>query len=142
MNKPDLPFTHAGGLVFRDQGGELRYLIVQAKGNPAHWILPKGHLEPGETPEETALRELAEETGVKGRIITELGWLQFSFAGRQISTIYYLMAFQDQVPPQENRVCLWLPYEEARQLLTFPATKELLAKAHAYLKEQTPPGRP
>lgn len=130
--------THAGGLVYRFQDTQIQYLVVQAKGNPEHWILPKGHIEPGETPEQTAVRELAEETGVVAGIVTELGYLRFSVANRLITTVYYLMRYQTQVTPQEERLCRWLPYDAALRLLTFPATRDLLRQAHAFLCRQSP----
>ena len=55
--------THAGGVVAREAGGERRYLLVRASRDPG-WVLPKGHIERGETPEQAAVREVAEEAGI------------------------------------------------------------------------------
>lgn len=62
--------THAGGVVFRKQGKEetIEYLLVQASKDRSQWVLPKGHIESGEDPRETAVREVLEETGYWARV--------------------------------------------------------------------------
>ena len=51
------PDTHAGGIVYRDVGSGPEYLIVRARRDPSAWVLPKGHIERGETAEEAAVRD-------------------------------------------------------------------------------------
>ena len=80
-------FTHAGGIVFQKRDEKIYYLIVRAKPDPSHWVIPKGHIEPGEIPEVTAVREIREETGVNARIIATLGTLNFMYRDKQIKTI-------------------------------------------------------
>ena len=85
----------AGGLVFRD--GQV-LLIATAGGR--RWQIPKGHLEPGESLEQAALREVREETGVQGRIVATLPAIDYSFAekdGRRVRkhVDYYLLAYVD-----------------------------------------------
>lgn len=55
--------THAGGIVFRTKAGKTEYLLVDAKEFPGQRVLPKGHIEAGEQPGDTAVREVHEETG-------------------------------------------------------------------------------
>ena len=50
--------SHAGAVVYRLEDGQILYLIETARNNPAHWVLPKGHIEAGETPEKAAEREV------------------------------------------------------------------------------------
>ena len=57
-----------GAVVYRDIKGEVRYLLIKNKRS-AHWGFPKGHIEPGETKKQTAIREVLEETGIHVRII-------------------------------------------------------------------------
>ena len=59
--------SHAGGIVFRVIGDVPEFLIVTSRSNPEHWVLPKGHIEPGESPRSAAVREVLEETGVEAR---------------------------------------------------------------------------
>src|SRR5262245_50441854 len=70
-HRPD-GLTHAGGVVCRKRGGDVEYLLAQASKNRAQWVLPKGHIEPGEDPRETAVREVKEETGHWARVV---GWI-------------------------------------------------------------------
>jgi len=76
--------TSAGGIVVDGLGGPLRQcravLIGRAnRRGKLVWSLPKGHIEPGETAEQTAVREIAEETGVDGEVVTKLGSLGYWF---------------------------------------------------------------
>lgn len=131
-----MQYTHAGGIVYRRLHGRIHYLLVQAKPNPEHWVLPKGHIEPGETPEEAACREIREETGVVAEIITPLGVLQFVYREEPVSTIIYLLAYQGKTQPQERRQCRWEPFETACALLTFANTRILLEQAQEYLRQR------
>ena len=53
-------YSHAGGVVARTEGGKREYLLVEARRRRGEWVLPKGHIEPGETPEAAAVREVQE----------------------------------------------------------------------------------
>lgn len=60
--------SHAGGVVFRMCRKRAYYLLVEASEDPLQWVLPKGHVEVGESPFETAVREVHEETGVWAKV--------------------------------------------------------------------------
>ena len=68
--------THAGCVVYRDDKEKIRYLIISSSTGK-HWVLPKGHIDPGEMPEITALRELEEETGILGEVVRPLSIQHF-----------------------------------------------------------------
>ena len=70
--RADAP-THAGGVVYSAASGDVRYLVVRATSEDEEWVLPKGHIEPGETPREAAVREVREEAGVWGEREDRLG---------------------------------------------------------------------
>lgn len=86
----------AGGIVVDVTTRQARVAVI-ARLNRAgrlEWCLPKGHLERGETPEQAALREVAEETGITGRVVGELGSIDywFSIDGRRIhKTVHHYL---------------------------------------------------
>lgn len=129
-------YSHAGGLVYRHYAGATEYLIVQAKPDPRHWVIPKGHLESGESPEDAAIREIREETGVIARIVATLGVLEFEFRGQAVTSVIYLLEYLGHTLSQEDRALNWGSYEETRQLLTFPDTRQMLRRARQILDQQ------
>lgn len=120
--------THAGGVVFRDNG-ERRYLVVTAKKRADHWLYPKGHLEPGETPEACAVREVLEESGVRAEIVRELSDQVLELPqGRQVIR-FFLMRFVGEGPADEGRKLDWLPFEAALERLSFEDARMLLRQS-------------
>ena len=110
----------AGGLVI-DKSGVHGLLIGRRDqkdptGTKLLWSLPKGHIEEGETPEQAAIREVAEETGITSEITQSLGVIDFWFGG--------LLA------PQESEVdeVGWFPLADIVGLLAYPDEKKLIAK--------------
>lgn len=126
-------FSHAGGVVARSDGSGHRFLLVQSRRNPSHWVLPKGHIDPGETAEEAAVREVREEAGVVGEIVSELGVDSYSLPGslaeEDVRVLYFLMRFAGEVPADEDRALRWLGLEEARCTLSFDRSRALVQKA-------------
>ena len=129
-------YSHAGGIVFRRRQGADYFLIVRAKPNPTHWVIPKGHIEPHETPEDAARREIREETGVVAEIVAPLGELRFAYRGAQINTIVYLLEYQAEATPLEEREHRWGLFDEVVGLLTFADTQELLRGARDRLAKR------
>ena len=121
----DQPLTHAGCVVYRNDDDRVRFLVISSSTGE-HWVLPKGHIDPGETPETTALRELAEETGVLGEIIRPLSVQSFEINGREVVIQYFLVRMTGTQEATENRELLWEELNNAREKLSFIEGKQAL----------------
>jgi 8-oxo-dGTP pyrophosphatase MutT (NUDIX family) len=124
----------AGSVVVRLDGAEPQYLLVRARRDPSVWIFPKGHVEAGETAEETALREAQEEAGVVGRILAPLGALEFESVGRPLHVEYFVVELLGDARWSEGRPFVWGTYEDTLVRLEFPTARALLEKAKALLE--------
>jgi 8-oxo-dGTP pyrophosphatase MutT (NUDIX family) len=121
--------THAGGVVHRERGGEREFLLVTARRDPRHWVLPKGHIEPGETAEAAAVREVAEESGVGGTVEEGLGETVLELAGARQRIRWFLLRFEREGAHAEGRATAWLPAGEASERLTFADARSVLLAA-------------
>jgi 8-oxo-dGTP pyrophosphatase MutT (NUDIX family) len=119
----------AAAIAFRIEGGVPRVLVVRAKRNPEHWIFPKGHVEPGETLEAAALRELQEEGGVEGEVVSRVGGLTYTLNGRTFDVDHYLCVYRGSIGTDEPRSPRWCSFEDALGLLTFSDARGLLRRA-------------
>lgn len=122
------PVRAAGGLVVREgaNGGEI--LVVH---RPAYddWSFPKGKLEPGESEEVAAVREVEEETGLRCQLDRELVTTRYRDArGRPKTVRYWLMTPVAGVLAAANEidVARFVPVAEASRLLTYERDRELL----------------
>ena len=129
----------AGGLVIDTTGtmGLLigRYDHKDASGKRVLWSLPKGHIEEGETPEQAAIREVAEETGITSSITKSLGVIDFWFmaGGKRIHKTVHHFIFTEvggTLLAQESEVdeVSWFPLSEIVDRLAYPDEKKLIAK--------------
>lgn len=121
--------THAGGVVFRKQSDETEYLLVQAQTDPHQWVLPKGHIEPGEGKRRCAIREVKEETGIWARIKNELKVIKYTAAGTPVEVQFYLMEAVEEGKPNEWRKHVWLPLDKAFSRASHTESQELLRLA-------------
>jgi ADP-ribose pyrophosphatase YjhB (NUDIX family) len=130
----------AGGLVIDTTGtmGLLigRYDHKDASGKRVLWSLPKGHIEEGETPEQAAIREVAEETGITSSITKSLGVIDFWFmaGGKRIhKTVHHFMFLEvgGTLLAQESEVdeVAWFPLSEIVERLAYPDEKKLIARS-------------
>jgi 8-oxo-dGTP pyrophosphatase MutT (NUDIX family) len=122
--------THAGGVVRRVERGEPQLLLVRASRPPHDWVLPKGRIEPNETPEEAARREVREEAGVDAEVGAYLGRLDdYSIGAKNVRAGFFLMRFLREVPADENREIHWCPYDRAIALVRFEDMRRLIREA-------------
>jgi 8-oxo-dGTP pyrophosphatase MutT (NUDIX family) len=120
--------THAGGVVRRDGRSGAHFLLVRASRPPFDWVIPKGHIEAGETPEEAACREVAEEAGVQADVAEAVGDLRFEARGREIRVRYFAMRYRADVPAAEDREMRWCSLAECEQLLGFEDAREMVRR--------------
>ncbi|HEY8731303.1 MAG TPA: NUDIX hydrolase [Candidatus Limnocylindria bacterium] len=127
--------TAAGGVVLRDgeQGTEVALI---GRTNDGSWVFPKGTPAAGESLEETALREVREESGLAVRIVRPLGEMTYSFAaaGERIHKIvhFFLMEATGGDPSlhdAEYDEVRWVPVHDARRMLTFDTYRAVLDRA-------------
>ena len=127
-----------GGVVFTRENGEVRYVIIRHR--TGHCGFPKGHMEPGETEVQTALREIREEVGLQCTLME--GFRQQDQyplpkkPGTMKQVIYFLAEFADQaicIQPEEISAVYLLPYEKAMKKLPFPEARRILTAADAFL---------
>jgi len=84
----------AGGVLVKTIRGRLMVAAIRPGGKPAGvWALPKGNLDPGEKPEETAVREVFEETGVHGHLVEKLGDVKYTYTRRSGDRVFKIVSF-------------------------------------------------
>ena len=147
-----LPLSHAGGVVHRDEGGPLEILLVRARREPHEWMLPKGHIESGETAAQAAQREVREEAGVEAEPIRFLGDIAVTAPDGEVGHVgYFLMRFLQRVAPDEHHELRWCSFTEAATLAAFDNAREILRVAESairklrpesYVRRGRPSGRP
>src|SRR6185436_4979580 len=109
------PLTHAGAVVFSRRNDQVLYLLVSSSDG-LNWVLPKGHIDPGETPEIAALRELEEEAGVVGEIIASLSPRDFVKRDKQATVQFFLIREAGLTESIEDRIVRWEEENAALQL--------------------------
>lgn len=122
----------AGGVIFED-GSVLLILAKNLKGDQV-WTFPKGHLEPGETPETAAIREVSEETGWDCEIISPLYKAEYSFLRGEMMVdkeVHWFLVKRvggDGLPrtPDEVLDMKWLPLAEAENELLYKSDLEIV----------------
>lgn len=119
--------------------GKREYLVLHYE--EGHWDLPKGHVEQGETEEETALRELREETGIQDAELKNgfRGKISYSYTRngqKYFKDVYFYLAESPNKTitlSDEHTDFQWLSFEKAYKIVTHKNSKELLRKAEEFL---------
>lgn len=134
----------SGGIVFRRHNDITEIAMVAVKGGNV-WCLPKGLIDKGEVPEKTALREVEEETGLKGRIIEKLGEITYWYYIKEENikckkTVhFFLMEYEaGDVSKHDREVdnAAWFPIDEALRKASYRGEKEIIEKAREILKSK------
>ncbi|MGO1510167.1 MAG: NUDIX hydrolase [Actinomycetaceae bacterium] len=142
---PVVDETSAGGVVVKVADG-VAYVAVIARrnrGGRLEWCLPKGHLEGVETAEQAAVREIAEETGIDGRVLRHLGSIDYWFAGtdRRVHKVvhHYLLEATggtltiENDPDQEAEQVAWVRLDKVAARLAYPNERRVVATARDVL---------
>lgn len=126
--------------MFRENKGDVEFLLVTSNSNRSLWIIPAGHIEAGETPPETALREVVEEAGVETLILSSLGVLEYIWYRNNqkilIETHLYLMKYVKTVATNpEGRQVGFFDYEQTKALNMWEESRSFLEKASMKIRQ-------
>jgi 8-oxo-dGTP pyrophosphatase MutT (NUDIX family) len=118
----------AGGVLWRADGDGGRTYAIIHRPKYDDWSLPKGKLDPGETHEQAAVREVEEETGWVAELGAELGDIGYEHRDRPKRVRYWAMRAHDGgfTPGTEVDELRWLPLGAARELLSYERDREVL----------------
>lgn len=133
--------TSAGIVVYRRINNDIEYLLLHYAAG--HWDFPKGKMEPGETLEETATRELQEEAGIQATILADFQEsFSYSFQDydgeRAFKTVYYFVGEAKShavTLSHEHKDFMWFPYKDACAQLTYANARALLKQVDDFLHE-------
>lgn len=120
------------------------YLAAIQPGGKSAWALPKGLVAPEEAPAETAAREVAEETGMRGTLVEKLGDVRYVYTweGERVFKIVSFFLFRyrsgrlgdvSAAHRHEVDAARWIPLDEAEAVLSYKGEREMAAKAQARL---------
>ena len=138
----------AGGVVFRkfkiqNSKFKIRWLVAKHSGYKK-WILPKGLIDPGESSEAAAVREVKEETGIKAKIVNKIKPAEryvYTFEGKRVFKVvqYYLMEYVSgdvKDHDWEMEEVGWVLFDEAKKRLDFSGQKKVLKQAKEMVEKE------
>ena len=127
--------VQAGALGVKRCASQWCFLLVTSRRDTGSWIFPKGHVEPGESLEAAALRELREEAGVSGEVDRRAGTSRFRSGDEEVEVTYFLVRTHAEGEGEEGRKVRWLPLDDALETLTFPDAKKILRQVARRMEE-------
>ena len=142
---PVIDETSAGGLIIEVQAGRAVTAVIarRNRGGRLEWCLPKGHLEGRETAEQEAVREIAEETGITGRVLRHLATIDYWFAGddhRVHKVVHHFLLeatggdlTTENDPDHEAEDVAWVDLEDVSRRLAYPNERRIVAAAREIL---------
>ncbi len=134
----------AGGVLFRMGESGCEVAVIRLKGGKV-LALPKGLVDEGESPEEAALREVREETGMEGEMVAPLGYIRYYYYAKEEDTRYFKLVHffllrwrggSEEDHDWEVEGVEWLPLEEALTALSYKGEREVLERAWEYMERE------
>ncbi|MCM8766093.1 MAG: NUDIX hydrolase [Candidatus Omnitrophica bacterium] len=131
----------AGGVIFRERDGRIEVALI-SRSNQTIWSLPKGKVEEGESVEETARREVKEETGLEGKLLQKLNSIHYFYSSKEEKALFsktvdfFLFKYlKGDVKEHDWEVesVEWFNIDEAIKKLTYKSERETLEKAKEIL---------
>ena len=137
--------TSSGGVIFRENPDGVVEVALIARRNASIWCLPKGLIEDSETPEETALRETREETGLDSRILEKIGEISYNFYSREDKSRvekrvhFFLQQYiggDEKNHDWEVDEVRWYPLEKALEILKYENERLIMKRAAELIGEK------
>ncbi|MEE0331851.1 NUDIX hydrolase [Bifidobacterium angulatum] len=138
LDAQELPVVReysAGGLVF-DAKGRVAIIARHSRSGHLEWCLPKGHIEKGETPQQTAVREVHEETGILGEVIDSIATIDYWFTGtsQRVHKLVHHFALRqiggnltvDGDPDHEAEDAIWVDFKDLDDVLSYPNERKIV----------------
>ena len=130
--------SSCGAVIFRNEGDSVKFLLIRNRRS-AHWGFPKGHIEPGETDVDTAIREVYEETGLHVTVLP--GFVkksEYTIQGKIEKSVSIFLAHTQEteykLQEEEIEECGWFSYEEALATLNYENDKHILNEAKKFIE--------
>jgi 8-oxo-dGTP pyrophosphatase MutT (NUDIX family) len=134
----------SGGVVFRSAGATCEVALIRvARADGQAWTLPKGWVEKGEDLEQTAVREVREETGLQAKVLRKLGEITYEFyakpeRSRVLKTVhvFLLECLGGDTAEHDDEVeeARWFPFDDAVKVLTHKNERDMLEKARGLIQ--------
>lgn len=134
----------AGFIIFRKIQSKIEYLLLQTSYGKHHWTPPKGHVDPGESELQTALRETQEEAGLSEQMFNVFSefkhTLNYEVKGKPKRVVYWLAELKDPNCPiilsHEHQKFVWEPLEKALEISGYSDMQKLLKEADNFIKSR------
>ncbi|MBT1162264.1 MULTISPECIES: NUDIX hydrolase [Bifidobacterium] len=137
LDAQELPVVReysAGGLVF-DERGRVAIIARHSRSGHLEWCLPKGHIEKGETPQQTAVREVHEETGILGEVVDSIATIDYWFTGtsQRVHKLVHHFALKqvggeltvEGDPDHEAEDAIWVDFDDLDGVLSYPNERKI-----------------
>ena len=137
LDAQELPVVReysAGGLVF-DEHGRVAIIARHSRSGHLEWCLPKGHIEKGETPQQTAVREVHEETGILGEVVDSIATIDYWFTGttQRVHKLVHHYALRqvggeltvEGDPDHEAEDAIWVNFRDLDDVLSYPNERKI-----------------